>query len=194
MLSPVLEHNRLDLVYLGLLTGLECELVRCGGNITVNSNQVLGLGRIYDRAGQHHSAVECYRLVAKLSAVSGVRVEALRRLALSCRRKRRFREAAQFWCLLLDVPELSQRVWCEASLALAVYYEHRAHDVSRAELFARQAFEVATYPPRCQALEHRVRRLCRKVETDLRSQKTREQLNEPLSSAAHFLADDELQL
>lgn len=63
-----------------------------------------------------------------------------------------------------------------------------------AEKFARQALEVKRYPLRCQALEHRVRRLRRKLEAGLRNQITRAQMNGPLSSDAHFLAGDELQL
>ena len=44
-LAAVFEHNRLDLVSLGVLAGLGCGLVRDGADATDRASQALGLGR-----------------------------------------------------------------------------------------------------------------------------------------------------
>ena len=51
LLAPIVEHNRLDLVSLGVLAGLACQHVRDGATAGTDPEQALGLGRIYERVG-----------------------------------------------------------------------------------------------------------------------------------------------
>ena len=170
LVSPVLEHNRLDLVSLGLLTGLACEIVGEGVSATHGNRQALGLGRLYEKAGRVSDAVECYQVAAKGTTVPDARAEALRRLALCHRRDRRYDEAAERWSELLAVPGLSRRATHEASVALAVHHEHRLRDLPMAERFATRALAHEPQTRRRLALEHRVRRITRKLERAQRGQ------------------------
>jgi len=70
LLGPVLEHNRLDVLSLALLTARAVHVVARGAQDTSDPFQCLGLGRLYERAGRHEDACECYRHVAGL-AVNG---------------------------------------------------------------------------------------------------------------------------
>ena len=57
LVAPVLEHNRLDLVSLGLLTGLTCALLQDGALSTVGASQAFGLGRIFEKLNRLDDAV-----------------------------------------------------------------------------------------------------------------------------------------
>ena len=114
-LAPVLEHNRLDLVSLGVLTGLACRLVRDGAEAADSASQALGLGRVYEKVGRDESAVTCYRRAARFAPTERfgmrpalvatvdmeARAQALGRLAGIYRRQRRYAEAADAWVRLL---------------------------------------------------------------------------------------------
>ena len=167
LVAAVLEHNRLDLASLGLLTGLACEILRLGVGATTHPAQALGLGQLYEKAGLQTAAVACYQVAARGPAFPDTRCEALRRLASSHRRSRRYAEAAESWQALLTIPGLSPRVTHEASVALAIHYEHRSPDLALAERLATRALARERRPRRRLALEHRVRRITRKLERAL---------------------------
>lgn len=149
-LAPVLEHNRLDLVSLGVLTGLACQLVRAGAGVADDALQALGLGRVYEKVGRHESAVACYRRVSGFtpaerpvttpagSSTTDIEASAhaLGRLASIYRRQRRYSDAAAAWTRLLRLPRVPGRLRREASLALAVHHEHRLRDLRQAQCFA----------------------------------------------------------
>ena len=177
-LALVLEHNRLDLVSLGVLTGLACRLVRDGAEAADRVSQALGLGRVYEKVGRHESAVTCYRRAARFapaerfgmrSAVVATvdmeaRAQALGRLAGIYRRQRRYAEAADAWVRLLALPRVPDRLRREASVALAVHHEHRLRDPRQAQWFAKRALDVEPHPKRRRAVEHRLTRLRRKID------------------------------
>ena len=177
-LVPVLEHNRLDLVSLGVLTGLACRLVRDGAAATDRASQALGLGRVYEKVGHEESAVTCYRRASRLapaersgmSPARSVRVDmearahALGRLASVYRRQRRYSDAADAWARLLTLPRVPDRLRREASVALAVHHEHRLRDPRQAQWFATHALEAEPHPARRRAVQHRLTRLRRKID------------------------------
>ena len=147
-LRGVLSHNRLDLASLAVLTGLACELVDGGPDATYDARQCLGLGRVYERGGCPVDATGCYERAAELTPDSreaarldlDVRAEALYRVALAHRRRRRHVDAACVWQRLLDLgrpPGVFER---ESLRALAVHHEHRLKDTARALTFARRAY------------------------------------------------------
>ena len=177
-LAPVLEHNRLDLVSLGVLTGLACRLVRDGAGAADRASQALGLGRVYEKVGRHESAVTCYRRAACFAPTgsSGMipvgsstvdaeaRARALGRLASIYRRQRRYSDAADAWARLLALPRVPGRLRREASVALAVHHEHRLRDPRQAQWFAKHALEAEPHPARRRAVQHRLTRLRRKID------------------------------
>ncbi len=177
-LVPVMEHNRLDLVSLGMLTGVACELVRTGATATRDAQQALGLGRVYEKIGQHELAMACYRRAADVGRTGKTgqpraalrftdveaQAQALRRLACLCRRQHRHADAADAWGRLLLLPRIRDRLRHEATVALAVHNEHRLRDPLAAWTHARAALEVVQTPGRRRAVERRLWRLGRKIE------------------------------
>ena len=176
-LAPVFEHNRLDLISLGVLTGVACRLVRNGVTATGGVSQAFGLGRLYENAGWTDRAVECYRAAAELdvptdtewssrpSMTAGAgeaRAEALGRLAGVYRRQRHHADAAELWTRLLALSGVSDRLRREATVALAVHHEHRVRDLVAAERFAQAALRAEAHPGRRRAVQHRLTRLGRK--------------------------------
>ena len=178
-LAPVLEHNRLDLVSLGVLTGLACGLVSGGAEAADRAAQALGLGRVYERVERYESAVACYRRAERLVPAaerSGMRLvgtaqidtearaRALGRLATLYRRARRYIDAADAWARLLTLPRVPDRLRREASVALAVHHEHRRRDPRQAQWFAENALDAELHPSRRREAQHRLTRLRRKID------------------------------
>ena len=161
-LQAVLEHNRLDIVSLAMLTARAAQLLEEGPSAAMTGREALGLGRLYERAGLMDDAVASYRR-ASGAGVGVIRVEALRATAIMLRRLRRYEEAAAMWRDLLAAPECSPAYAREASEALAVHHEHRARDLEVARNFAVQSLLWQGTPARQQATRHRLARLDRKL-------------------------------
>ena len=160
-LEFVLEHNRLDLVSLAILTAAAARLVWRGAGAARNASECLGLGRVYEKSGRRDCAARCYARAAGLEpawpvreadvpgrapgllpAPTSVRAEALRRLALYLRRLRRYTEAAEVWHQILALASPPPAIELEAVEALAIHHEHRVRDLSTARRFALRAFEA----------------------------------------------------
>jgi hypothetical protein len=169
LLAPVLEHNRLDLLSLAALTGTVLRVVAEGPPATRDIRECLGLGRLYDRAGEMDRATACYRHAAApehgtgLDGEDAVRADALRLLAIRYRRARRFAEAADAWARMLELTLPAARG--EAAEALAIHHEHRSRDLESARAFAMRALEAEDDPDRRGSVEFRLARLDRKLRT-----------------------------
>ena len=177
-LRGVLAHNQLDLVSLGVLTGMACDVVDRGAQAAGSGRQSLGLGRLYERGGREADAPGCYeRAVALTSGARGmgadgtmefgalaVRAESLYRLALACRRQHRHGDAARYWQALIDLGRRPGGVFeREALRALAVHHEHRLKDTDGALDFARRAYAVEYTAGRRRDVERRLTRLERRL-------------------------------
>lgn len=103
------------------------------------------------------------RLQAAAAADSLTRAEALRAFAVLLRRERRHDEAAIAWRTLLDIHHCPRHFAREATLALAVYHEHRLRDPLSAKGFALRSLECDGSAARTRALRHRLTRLGRKL-------------------------------
>jgi uncharacterized protein len=160
-LEAVLEHNRLDVVSLAMLTARAAQLLEEGPSAATSAREAFGLGRLYERAGLLDDALSSYRR-ASGAGVGMIHVEALRATALMLRRLRRYEEAAVTWRALLAA-ECSPAYAREASEALAVHHEHRARDLEIARDFAVQSLSLQGTPARQQATRHRLARLDRKL-------------------------------
>ena len=171
-LEPVLEHNRLDLVSLAVVTGRAARLARDGHDACRDSTEALALGRIFERAGAFDRAEACYRR-ALSSDCAEQRGEALYRLALRLRRERRFEEAAVIWrdVVALTESRAARRNATLAALrqfaveALAIHHEHRARDLDTARELALFALREAEDEPGrpVDGIRHRLARIDRKL-------------------------------
>jgi uncharacterized protein YprB with RNaseH-like and TPR domain len=175
-LEKVLEHNRLDILSLALVTAQTCQLLQEGPAAARSAREALGLGRIYLSGGRLREARECFADAGGLSAhprardaetapaAALIQAEALRAFALVCRRARQFEEAATAWRRVLELNDSPAHIVREATEALAVHHEHRRRELRVAKSYALQSLECEGSPGREGAIRHRVARLDRKIE------------------------------
>jgi hypothetical protein len=166
-LEAVLEHNRIDLISLALVTARAIRLIERGPGATTHPRECLGLGRLYERAGVLDSAEICYREAAALAGRVGrepdVQAESLRRLALLRRRDGRQVEAAAVWEELVNAPGCPSLLRREAREALAIHHEHRSRDLQAARSLVLDVLADQTAARRRELAEHRLRRIDRKI-------------------------------
>ena len=163
-LEAVLEHNRLDLLSLALLTSRAVQLLDEGPESSRMAREALGLGQLYERAGLSHDARAAFTRAASLpSADTTTRAETLRALAIACRRARDYEEAATAWQAILELRGCPALIAREATEALAVHHEHRLRDPQSARTFALRSLRLPVTPARRESLEHRLARLNRKL-------------------------------
>lgn len=162
-LDGVLEHNRLDVLSLAMLTARAGQLLDEGAPAAHTAREALGLGRLYERGGMTHEARACFARAIDLDADILTRVEALRAYAVLCRRERRYLEAADAWRRMLSMRWCPPRLAQEATEALAVHHEHRSRDLSTAREFAVQSLQFNVSRTRELAVHHRLARIDRKL-------------------------------
>ena len=165
-LAAVLEHNRLDLLSLALVTARAAQLLDEGASGAATAREALGLGRLYERGELMAAARACFERAADMPGADvAVRAEALRAVAVLCRRERRHADAAQAWRRILALPGCPQPIAREAAEALAVHHEHRLRQPLVARGFAMQSIRLQATAARTQSLAHRIARLDRKLTT-----------------------------
>ena len=161
-LEAVLEHNRLDIISLAMLTARAAQLLEDGPLSAMTSREALGMGRLYERGGMIGDALAAFARATHADA-TGVRVDALRAQAILLRRMRRYDEAASSWRDLLAMRECPQPYAREAAEALAVHHEHRARDLEAARRFALQSLRLQATEVRRDAVTYRLARIDRKL-------------------------------
>jgi hypothetical protein len=162
-LECVLEHNRLDVLALAMLTARAGQLLEEGAPAARTAREALGLGRLFDRGGMIPEARACFARAIDLEADGLTHVEALRAYAVLCRRERRYFDAADAWRRMLLMRGCPPRLAREATEALAIHHEHRSRDLSAARQFAVQALHFNITRSRAQAVHHRLARIDRKI-------------------------------
>ena len=174
-LEGVLEHNRLDLLSLALLTARAAQLVEEGPPAVRTAREAVGLGRLYQLAGRLDEARRCFGLACGVDggepACRCPRAATARRCGPKrCRPSRGCRAARVSSTTrpppgrrLLTLPECPPALRREASEALAVHHEHRRRDPLSARGFALQSLQLPLTASRRDALHHRVARLERKL-------------------------------
>ncbi len=162
-LQAVLEHNRIDLISLAVVTARAIRLIEQGPSATMHPRESLGLGRLYERAGMREHAEACYVHSAALAARVGrepdARAEALRRLALCRRRTGRTAEAAAAWAELATLPGCPSVLRREAREALAIHHEHKSKDLDSARMLVLDVLADAPVARFRAAAEHRLKRI-----------------------------------
>ena len=166
-LEAVLEHNRIDLISLALVTARALRLIARGPNAADHPREALGLGRVYERSGSSDDAEASFSWAAALAARVGrepdVRGEALRRLALCRRRAGRMLEAAAAWEELLTVPGCPMVLRREAREALAIHHEHRSRDLRTARTMMLDVLAENAGARAREAAKYRLQRIERKM-------------------------------
>ena len=162
-LDGVLEHNRLDLLALAMLTARAGQLLEEGAPAAGTAREALGLGRLYERGGLFDDARACFVRAIDFDDDLHVRVEALRAYAILSRRERRYGDAADAWRRMLSAHQCPPQWAQEATEALAVHHEHRARDLVAARRFAVQALQFNVTRSRAHAVHHRLARIDRKL-------------------------------
>ena len=170
-LAPVLEHNRLDLLSLALVTARATRLLEVGPAVADTAREALGAGVLYQRGGRLDDALVCFAQAAGLvhradgGSLPGdvqTRAQAVRAYAMACRRLERHEEAAAAWGHLLALSRCPPALERDAAEALAVHHEHRLHDFEKASVFAQRSLELAVSRARRHVSERRMLRLERK--------------------------------
>ena len=154
-LAAVLEHNRLDIVSLAMLTARASQMLDEGPSAATTDREAFGMGRLYERAGLLDDALRCFQRARTADSV--------RAAAVLLRRLRRYEEAAVCWRRLLTMRECPSSYEREAMEALAVYHEHRVRDLEAARSFAVQCLRLQGTAARQEAVKYRVARLDRKL-------------------------------
>jgi tetratricopeptide (TPR) repeat protein len=166
-LSAVLEHNRLDIVSLAMLTARASQMLDEGPSAATTPREAYGMGRLYERAGWLEQALACFQRACatdyEVGLYAGCRADALRASAVLLRRLRRYEDAASAWRELSAMRGCPQAYAREAMEALAVHHEHRARDLETARNFALQSLQLPTTAARQQAVRYRLARLDRKL-------------------------------
>jgi uncharacterized protein YprB with RNaseH-like and TPR domain len=161
LLEGVLEHNRLDVISLAVVTAHALELAEGGPQWCREPSEQLGLGHCYERKGELALALESYML-AGASDDREVRCRALERQAVLLRRQNRFGEAADAWEQLLHGARRPfTSIERRAAEALAIHHEHRAGDLDAARRYAEVVRGVASGRSVAD-VEHRLGRISRK--------------------------------
>ena len=163
-LDGVLEHNRLDILALAMITARAAQMLDEGPSAARTAREALGLGRLYERASRTDDARRAYvRATTMTPAEPIVRAEALRSCAVLARRDRQYEEAAGAWRRLLELRRCPPNMAREATEALAVHHEHRLRDLATARRFALESLQFNVSRARSEAVRHRLARLDRKL-------------------------------
>jgi hypothetical protein len=164
-LEAVMEHNRLDLLSLALITARAAQLLIDGAAAARTAREALGLGRLYERGGLNADACAAFSRAADMPGVDAMtQAAALREYAVLSRRERRYEDAAAAWRRILETRHSPPQIVRDAIDGLAVHHEHRLRDPMSARCFAVRSMELHQTVARQQAVQHRLARLDRKIE------------------------------
>ncbi|MCU1385672.1 MAG: hypothetical protein JWL71_4369 [Acidobacteria bacterium] len=168
-LEAILEHNRLDLLTLAALTARLLHLTQAGPDGVTDAREALALGHVYARGGLDSRAHASYRRAidrcrSPRGAYDPIRIDALRALALACRRARRHDDAASCWRELVEMRSCPAAIVREAAEALAIHHEHRVRDLPGAKAFALRNLETGADAGWASAARYRLARIERKLE------------------------------
>ncbi|MBK5297895.1 MAG: ribonuclease H-like domain-containing protein [Vicinamibacteria bacterium] len=168
-LEPVLEHNRLDLISLAALTARAVRLLAGAPASSTSARESLGAGRLLERGARLDAAKDCYRDAAERARyergpdAAWTRADALRALAVRCRRDGRHDQAAEAWEAIAVDRRTPAGIRREALEALAIHFEHRARDLDQARRFAQLSLVERGGTHTLEHGRHRLARLDKKL-------------------------------
>ncbi len=157
LIEPVVEHNAMDLVGLAAVVLLGV-LYLDDYSLAGDGGEILGLGRLCERAGLLEKAENFYQAAKEASARSDVRTLATRRLSILLKKKKLFSEALELWQALSAGNDVG------AMREISIHYEHRERNYVQAVSFVEKALASGRLSPgQQQELEKRLERLQKKI-------------------------------
>jgi uncharacterized protein YprB with RNaseH-like and TPR domain len=136
--EPIVEifrHNQRDLCGLAALAARITRLIEEPGNRDGDAGEVFGVSRMLQRRGEELLAKEGYQRALSYGLPQEADLIARRELALLTKRLGDFTRANELWETLLG----DSIAGIQAYEQVAMYYEHRKHDLQRALALAREA-------------------------------------------------------
>ena len=164
LLTSVLDHHRHDIVSLAVLMSYALRLAEHGPDVCRDDNEIVALGRIFERAGLDDRAREAFDRASK-SPDRYVRANACHRLGHMHRRAARHDDAARAWQGVLEAAGGRRSLFSlerDATEALAIHHEHRANDLDAARKYA-ETMKRQGSGRAVAAASHRLARLERKL-------------------------------
>ena len=149
LLAPVFEHNAQDVFSLSKILKLIATAYQTPESLK-HAQDLYGVGRTYERAGQTAVAQRCYALAATDSPHAAV---ALGRIY---KRQNRMGEAVEA-LIRASAQDIA------ACVALAKYYEHQLRNYDQALLYTDRAIVLESRAPKLLELFHRRARLIDKI-------------------------------
>lgn len=157
LIEPVVEHNAMDLVGLAAVVLLGV-LYLDDYSLAGDGGEILGLGRLCERAGLLEKAEGLYQAAKEASARSDVRTLATRRLSILLKKKKLFGEALELWRALSAGDDIG------AMREISIHYEHRERNYVEALSIVERALASGRLSPgQQQELEKRLERLRKKI-------------------------------
>ncbi len=173
LLEPILEHNRLDLLSLALITQLVLKAVDSPHDAPFGHGlDWYGLGTLFEQYRCPEEAVHCFRRAMSLGLPEEARGRCVKSLSLTYKREGEWRDAAQLWSCSLREPQADHAHRCFALEELAKFYEHRKGDLNAARETCQKAISIletkaalsgANVARELGRFEHRLRRIKRKI-------------------------------
>jgi len=159
-IRAILQHNRQDIETLAELTIKISEIL--GGETPTDSSaeDLFSTGRYFRSLGEKHQALACAELALKKPLSRELELEVLVELAKLRKARREYQTAADFWRTVFDRSMKPREDVCEE---LAIYYEHRGHNLSAALNVVEVALSYFSSASSQQKWEHRRQRLLRKL-------------------------------
>jgi uncharacterized protein len=129
-MKAVLQHNRQDIKTLAELTLTVARiLLGCTSRESLTAEDLFGAARYLAALGQRQKSLEFGQEVLERGVSQSLKVEVLSQLAGICRSQKIYSRSALLWHQMMAASRTFQAEACEN---LAIYYEHRAKDLSKA--------------------------------------------------------------
>ncbi|TET46646.1 hypothetical protein E3J62_03315 [candidate division TA06 bacterium] len=155
-LPLVFEHNRNDVLFLPVLMKEVCGAVKDVTHRTLSPIDLYSIGVVYDSLSKRNETLPFYRKALK-SLRGSARAAVAYRLGMTYKRLGRWDEAVSAWKRLLESDTYG------AYEELAKYYEHVSRELDEAEAVVVKALNIFRGTIYEGKLEHRRRRIVRKL-------------------------------
>ncbi|MBN2207618.1 MAG: ribonuclease H-like domain-containing protein [Candidatus Aminicenantes bacterium] len=165
LIEPILYHNQEDILsLLGIvIAGLDLIMAAdeaCERGDPADAMDLYGAGRFFERAGEAATSAHYYEQALRGGLSRETAAAARRRLSAHFKRAKDFDRAVALWSEMCEADQLA------SYRELAIYYEHRAKDLSKALVLAEEglarADREASDPFRAD-FQHRIERLQAKI-------------------------------
>jgi len=127
-IKRVIKHNETDILSMVSLLVRICRMLENPFDETDREQELLGIGRIFEKSGEYDNMVECFETCMKSGCVP-VKEKASRRLSDIYKKSRDYEKAVRHWEKMLDGGGCFDLF---PLIELAKYYEHREKNVGKA--------------------------------------------------------------